>query len=492
MNKPQKQQQQKKPRTAITPTREEDFAEWYQQVVRAADLAESSPTRGCMIVKPYGWAIWEKSQEIFDKWLKDYGVQNCSFPLLIPMSFFSREAEHVDGFAKECAVVTHHRLESDGKGGLQPAEASKLEEPYVVRPTSETIIGDSMSRWIQSYRDLPMQLNQWAQVLRWEMRPRLFLRTAEFFWHEGHNAFADHEGADNDCRHVMSLYEKFFTEYLAFDGFVGVKTPDETFPGADRTYAFEAMMQDGKALQAATTHDLGTTFAKTFDIKYQGKDEKEHLCHTTSWAFSTRTIGGLIMMHGDDDGMVMPPRIAPHQIVILPVVKDDTAEAVNKFCEELRDKLKAQGFRVKLDDRDLRTPDKMWDAVKKGIPLRVEVGGREVENGELTHVRRDLGRDSKTTVKVDEFLSGAQGILDDIHDSMLARQRKFRDDNTHDITSVKEVEEFFGADKIGFLRAPVALLKDKDLEAVMSKYSLSTRNMPLSDDGDKVLLAKAY
>jgi len=496
MNKPQKQQQQKgqgkKPRTAITPTREEDFAEWYQQVVRAADLAESSPTRGCMIVKPYGWAIWEKSQEIFDKWLKDYGVQNCSFPLLIPMSFFSREAEHVDGFAKECAVVTHHRLESDGKGGLQPAEASKLEEPYVVRPTSETIIGDSMSRWIQSYRDLPMQLNQWAQVLRWEMRPRLFLRTAEFFWHEGHNAFADHEGADNDCRHVMGLYKKFFTEYLAFDGFVGVKTPDETFPGADRTYAFEAMMQDGKALQAATTHDLGTTFAKTFDIKYQGKDEKEHLCHTTSWAFSTRTIGGLIMMHGDDDGMVMPPRIAPQQIVILPVVKDDTAEAVNKFCEELRDKLKAQGFRVKLDDRDLRTPDKMWDAVKKGIPLRVEVGGREVENGELTHVRRDLGRDSKTTVKVDAFMDGVQGILDDIHDSMLARQRKFRDENTHDVSSVKEVEEFFAAEKIGFLRAPTSLLEDKDLEAVMSKYSLSTRNMPLSDGGDKVLLAKAY
>jgi len=252
------------------------------------------------------------------------------------------------------------------------------------------------------------------------------------------------------------------------------------------------MMQDGKALQAATTHDLGTNFAKTFNIKYQGQDEQEHFVHTTSWAFSTRTIGGLIMMHGDDDGMVMPPRIAPHQIVILPVVKDDTAEAVNSFCEKLRDDLKAKGFRVKLDDRDLRTPDKMWDAVKKGIPLRVEVGGREVENGELTHVRRDLGRESKTTVKVDDFMNNVQQVMDDIHDSMLARQRQFRDDNTHDMRSVQEIDDFFGAGKIGFARVLTTLLEDKSLEEVMGKYSLSTRNMPLKDNGEKVLIAKAY
>ncbi len=494
MNKPaQKQQQQgKKPRTAITPTRDEDFAEWYQQVVKATDMAETSPTRGCMIIKPYGWAVWEKCQEIFDKWLKDYGVQNASFPLLIPMSFFSREAEHVEGFAKECAVVTHHRLESDGEGGLQPAEDAKLEEPYVVRPTSETIIGDAMSRWIQSYRDLPLQLNQWAQVLRWEMRTRLFLRTAEFFWHEGHNAFEDHEGADNDCRHVMGLYEKFFTEYLAFDGFVGVKTPEETFPGANRTYAFEAMMQDGKALQAATTHDLGTTFAKTFNITYQGKDEKEHLCHTTSWAFSTRTIGGLIMMHGDDDGMMMPPRIAPQQIIILPVTKDDNADAVEDFCAKIAADLKAKGFRVKLDNRDMRTPDKMWDAVKKGVPIRVEVGGREMEAGQLTYVRRDIGRDSKTTLTVDEFVDQAEGILNAIHDNMLARVRKFRDDNTHDVSSVSEIEEFFKQGKIGFVRADVSILEDAALEKVMKEYALTTRNMPNADNGKKVLIAKAY
>lgn len=497
MNKPAQKQQQsqankKKPRTAITPTRDEDFAEWYQQVVKATDMAETSPTRGCMIIKPYGWAIWEKCQEIFDKWLKDYGVQNASFPLLIPMSFFSREAEHVEGFAKECAVVTHHRLEGDGEGGLQPAEDAKLEEPYVVRPTSETIIGDAMSRWIQSYRDLPMQLNQWAQVLRWEMRTRLFLRTAEFFWHEGHNAFEDHEGADNDCRHVMGLYEKFFMEYLAFDGFVGVKTPEETFPGANRTYAFEAMMQDGKALQAATTHDLGTTFAKTFNITYQGKDEKEHLCHTTSWAFSTRTIGGLIMMHGDDDGMMMPPRIAPQQIIILPVTKDDNADAVEDFCAKIAADLKAKGFRVKLDNRDMRTPDKMWDAVKKGVPIRVEVGGREMEAGQLTYVRRDIGRDSKTTLSVDEFVDQAEGILDAIHDNMLARVRKFRDDNTHDVSNVAEIEDFFKQGKIGFVRTDVSILEDAALDKVMSEYSLTTRNMPNADQGKKVLIAKAY
>ncbi|NCO03284.1 MAG: proline--tRNA ligase [Alphaproteobacteria bacterium] len=490
MNNPA--QNNKKPRTAISPTREEDFAEWYQQVVRAADFAENSPTRGCMIIKPYGWAIWEKCQEIFDKWLKDYGVQNASFPLLIPMSFFSREAEHVEGFAKECAVVTHHRLESDGKGGLQPAADSKLEEPYIVRPTSETIIGDAMSRWIQSYRDLPMQLNQWAQVLRWEMRTRLFLRTAEFFWHEGHNAFADHEGADQDCRHVMGLYEKFFTEYLAFDGYIGLKTEEEKFPGANNTYAFEAMMQDGKALQAATTHDLGTTFSKTFNITYQGRDEKEHLCHTTSWAFSTRTIGGLIMMHADDDGMIMPPRIAPQQIIILPVVKDDTADAVEAFCAKLADDLKAKGFRVKLDNRDMRTPDKMWDAVKKGIPIRVEVGAREMEAGQLTYVRRDIGRDSKTTLSVDEFMNKAQSVLDDIHDSMLERTRQFRDENTYDVTNIAEIDAFFKSGKIGFVRAPVSILEDKALEKVMSDYSLSTRNMPIADHGEKVLIAKAY
>ncbi len=483
----------KAPRTAITPTRAENFPEWYQQVIKAADLAENSPTRGCMTVKPNGWAIWENMVGIFDPWLKEYGVQNCAFPLLIPVSFLSREAEHVEGFAKECAVVTHHRLEADPEnGGLRPAPSAKLEEPYVVRPTSETIIGDAMSRWIQSYRDLPLQLNQWGSVMRWEMRTRMFLRTSEFFWHEGHNAFADHEGADADCRYILDLYEKFFTEVLAIDGFKGVKTKEERFPGANNTFAFEAMMQDGKALQAATTHDLGTNFAKTFGIKYQTKDEAEELCHTTSWAFSTRMIGGLIMMHGDDDGMVMPPRIAPQQMVILPVLKGDNDAAILEYCETLAKRLKAEGVKAKVDSRDMRTPDKMWDAIKKGIPLRVEVGGREMEEGQVTSVRRDIGRDSKQTLAVDDFVSKAASMLDEIHDDMLARCRKFRDENTHEGSSVADVEAFFKADKIGFMKVPLAVLDDAGLEAVMKTHSLSTRNMPFADDGKKVILAKAY
>lgn len=483
----------KKPRTAITPTREENFPEWYQQVIKAADLAENSPVRGCMTVKPYGWAIWENMVNIFDPWLKDYGVQNASFPLLIPVSFLSKEAEHVEGFAKECAVVTHHRLEADPDGeGLRPAPAAELEEPYVVRPTSETIIGDAMSRWIQSYRDLPLKLNQWGSVLRWEMRPRIFLRTGEFFWHEGHNAFADHEGAKDNCLYILDLYEKFFREYLAVDGVKGIKTVEERFPGANETYSIECLMQDGKALQACTTHDLGTNFAKTFNIKYQTRDEGEELCHTTSWAFTTRMIGALIMIHGDDDGMVMPPRIAPQQMVILPVLKGENDGAIMAYCSKITDQLKEQGISAKVDDRDMRTPDKMWDAIKKGIPLRVEVGGREMDEGVVTHVRRDIGRESKTTESLDAFIANAQKILDTIHDDMLAKQSAFLKSNTHEMSSVDDIEAFFKADKTGFVKAPVSVLEDDKLEAVKKEYGLTSRNMPFDDDGQAVLIAKAY
>lgn len=480
----------KQARTAITPTREENFPEWYQQVIKAADMAENSPVRGCMIVKPNGWAIWENMQRIFDAWLKEYGVQNASFPLLIPLEFMNREAEHVDGFATECAVVTHHRLEKDENGKLVPA--GKLEEPYIVRPTSETIIGDSMSRWIQSYRDLPMKLNQWGNVMRWEMRTRMFLRTSEFFWHEGHCAFEDHDGATADCMHILDLYEKFFTEVMAFDGFKGVKTPDERFPGANETYAFEAMMQDGKALQAATTHDLGTTFAKGCNIKYQDRDGGEQFVHTTSWAFSTRAIGGMIMIHGDDDGLIMPPKLAAHQIVILPMVKDDNEAQVMGFAEKVAAALKAKGIRVLLDTREMRTPDKMWDAIKKGIPLRVEIGGREADAEQVSCVRRDLGRESKETLSVEAFVEKAEGLLQAVHDELLSRSRKFRDDNTHEGSSVQDLKNFFGAGKIGFMKVPVTLLDDPALEAVMKEFSLSTRCMPFADGGEKVIIAKAY
>ncbi len=481
----------KKPRTAITPTREENFSEWYQQVIKAADLAENSPVRGCMLIKPNGWAIWERMQSIFDGWLKDYGVQNCSFPLLIPKSFMEKEAEHVDGFAKECAVVTHHRLEDDGKGGLKPG--GELEEPYIIRPTSETIIGDAMARWIQSYRDLPMKLNQWGNVMRWEMRTRIFLRTSEFFWHEGHNAFATPEEAEADCLHVLGLYSKFFEEVLAFACYRGVKTADERFPGAKETYALEAMMQDGKALQVATTHDLGQTFSTSFNIKFQNRDGGEDLVSTTSWAFSTRAIGGLIMIHGDDDGMVLPPRIARDQVVILPVLRDDgTADDVMAYCAKIAADLKEAGVRAKVDEREMRTGDMMWDAIKKGVPIRIEVGAREMNEGQATYVRRDIGRESKKTVAAADLVAEIPVTLDAIHDDMLARSKAFRDEHTKDVGSVQEIDDLYAADHLGFVRAPVELLDDDTLGAVMDKYSLSTRNMPFDDEGQKVLLAKAY
>ncbi|MBN8521320.1 MAG: proline--tRNA ligase [Alphaproteobacteria bacterium] len=492
MNQPQKNTP-KKPMTAITPTREDDFAGWYQAVIKSADLAENSPVRGSMIVKPYGWALWENMQKTFDPWLKDYGVQNTAFPLLIPVSFLAKEAQHVEGFAKECAVVTHHRLEADGKGGLIPSSKAELEEPFVVRPTSETIIGDAMSRWIQSYRDLPLQLNQWGSVMRWEMRTRLFLRTSEFFWHEGHCAFEDDAGATKDCLTILDMYEKFFRDYLAFDGYKGVKTAEERFPGADQTYAFESIMQDGKALQAATTHNLGTNFAKSCGIKYQNRDGKETFAHTTSWAFSTRTIGALIMIHGDDDGMIMPPRIAPTQVMIIPVMKDDTqTSTILDFCDSLTRQLKSKGFSVKTDNRDMRSSDKMWDAVKKGIPVRIEVGAREVEQGQVTCVRRDLGKESKKTLAVHEFVETLPQILDQIHDSLLSKSTALKTAYTQNLKTLEDVKSFYHAEGKGCVKVPVSLLQDTGLEAIKETYSLTARVMPFEDEGQTVLLAKAY
>ncbi len=480
----------KKARTAITPTREENFAEWYQQVIKAADMAENSPVRGCMIIKPYGFAVWENMQRIFDDKIKCEGVENVYFPLLIPLSFISREAEHIDGFAKECAVVTHHRLE-EGENGLVPA--GKLEEPYVIRPTSETIIGDSMSRWIQSYRDLPMKLNQWVNVMRWEMRTRLFLRTSEFLWQEGHNAFETADEAREDALKMLEVYKDFAVNSLALSVITGEKTEDERFPGANATYTIEAIMQDGKALQAGTSHNMGQNFAKSLGIKFQGRDGNEEFAHTTSWGISTRLIGGMIMSHGDDDGMMMPPRIAPQQIVILPVVKnpDEDGEII-EFAQKIVDQLKQQGLRAYVDKRDMRTPDKMWDSIKKGVPLRVEIGNRELGNGEVTFVRRDLGRASKETISADAFVDRAKTLLDDIHDFMLDRSKTFRDQHTFDGSSISDIDEFFNSGNIGLVRVPVSLLNDENLEKVMKNHALSTRCMPFENEGQKVLIGKAY
>ncbi len=482
-----------KAKTAITPTREENFPEWYQGVIRAADLSENSPVRGCMVIKPHGYALWENIQRTLDDKIKAVGVQNAYFPLLIPLSFISREAEHIDGFAKECAVVTHHRLEKGPDGGLVPAPDSKLEEPFIIRPTSETIIGDSMAKWVQSYRDLPLLLNQWANVMRWEMRPRMWLRTTEFLWQEGHNAFATAEEARADMMKMLDVYNDVYENDLAIGGIMGEKTADERFPGADNSITIEAMMQDGKALQACTSHNLGQHFAKSFNIQYQGTDGQMHLCHTTSWGFSTRSVGGLIMSHADDDGMVMPPKIAPYQVSIIPIVKDDSAPVI-EHCRKLAARLKEKGIRVHLDVSDARSSDKMWSAIKKGIPLRVEIGQREMDEGKLTHVRRDLGRDSKMTVSGDEFVGTAQAILNKMQADMLKRSRDFTRGNIHEMSSLADVDAFYRKDGVGFCKVdPGLTLNDPDgFKKLKSEHAISHRCLPFEDEGRKVLLGKSY
>jgi len=482
----------KKPRTAITPTREEDFPEWYQQVIKAADLAENSPVRGCMIIKPAGYAIWENIQKHFDEMIKDLGVENAYFPLLIPLEFMNREAEHVDGFAKECAVVTHHRLEQ-GENGLIPAPSAKLEEPYIIRPTSETIIGDSMSRWIQSYRDLPMKLNQWCNIMRWEMRTRMFLRTSEFLWQEGHNAFEDEKGGVEDHEKMLEAYATLVEDYMAVPVIRGKKTPEETFPGAISTLTIEAMMQDGKALQSATSHYMGENFARSIGIKYQNREGSESYAHTTSWGLSTRTIGAMIMVHGDDDGMIMPPRVAQYPIGIIPIIRDDAdKDKILDYCNDIVQKLRVMGIRAKVDASDARTPDKMWGMIKQGVPIRVEIGGREVEEGTLTHVRRDIGRDSKETCSAEEFIGKAQSILDDIHDTLFKRAKDFMDGNTVEAKSLSELEAHFKDGKTGFVKMPVETLDDPALEKIQKDFSLTARCMPLSDNGKTVIYGKAY
>ncbi len=494
MNGQAKQQQQggKKPKTAITPTREENFPEWYQQVIKAADLSENSPVRGCMVIKPYGYALWEHIQRALDDMIKDAGVQNAYFPLLIPIEFLSREAEHVDGFAKECAVVTHHRLEKGADGKLVPAESAKLEEPYIIRPTSETIIGDSMSRWVQSYRDLPMKLNQWCNIMRWEMRTRMFLRTSEFLWQEGHNAFATAKEAEDDARKMLEIYKKLYVDFLAMPGVDGIKTADERFPGAVNSYTYEVMMQDGKALQACTSHDLGSNFAKSFNIQYQGEDGNVHLAHTTSWGLSTRSVGGMIMTHSDDDGLIAPPRVAPYQVTIIPVVRDESAADVMAYCAKIAAQLKEKGVRVHLDDSDGRTGDKMWASIKKGVPLRVEAGQREMEEGQVTHTRRDLGRDSKTTCSVDEFVNTVSSILDDIHNSLLKRATHELNDRTYQLPTLADAKEFFASGQTGFVKMDASILDTPEYEEIKKEHSVSSRCIPFADGGSKVIIGKSY
>jgi len=433
-------------KTAIQPTREENYPEWFQQVVRAAELAEAAPVRGCMVIKPWGYGLWENMQRDLNKMFKDTGHKNAYFPLLIPKSYLEKEAKHVDGFAKECAVVTHSRLLADKDGKLQPA--SPLEEPMIIRPTSETIIGEMYSRWVQSYRDLPILINQWANVVRWEMRTRMFLRTAEFLWQEGHTAHATEKEAWEETRQMLDIYADFAERYMAMPVLRGEKTEGERFPGAVSTLCIEAMMQDRKALQAGTSHFLGQNFAKASEIRFLNAEGKQEYAWTTSWGVSTRLIGGMVMTHSDDDGLILPPRLAPSQIVILPVIpKDEHRAPVMEACNRLKKQLSdiryvdGNNLVVELDDRDLRGGDKVWQWIKKGIPLRVEIGPRDLEKGSVFVGRRDTGE--KKGYGMDEFVASVSGILDEIQDNMLKKALDFRTSHSRNIDSMDDFRAFF-------------------------------------------------
>ncbi len=437
------------PKTAITPTREQDFSEWYQQVVRAADLAENSDVRGCMVIKPWGYGIWEAIQHQLDAMFKATGHRNAYFPLFIPLSYLAKEAEHVEGFAKECAVVTHHRLEAGPDGGLRPAPSAELAEPLVVRPTSETIIGATYAKWVNSYRDLPILINQWANVVRWEMRPRLFLRTAEFLWQEGHTAHETAEEAMEETEKMLGVYEKFAREHLAIPVFFGEKSASERFPGAVKTLCIEAMVQDRKAIQAGTSHFLGQNFAKSSGIKFLGRKNTEEFAWTTSWGVSTRLIGTVIMAHSDDDGLVLPPRIAPSHVVILPVTpREETRAAVLEAAGCLADAIRTQSFHgtpvvVEVDRRDLGGGVKNWEWIKKGIPLRIEIGPRDLEQGTVALSRRDAGAKAKSFEPAAELPDRIPSILQDIQDTLYRRALEWRDANTRMIDSKEEFYRFF-------------------------------------------------
>ncbi len=438
MGKPQK--------NAITPSRADDYPEWYQQVIKASDMAERAPVRGCMVIKPWGYALWENIVAQMDRMFKATGVKNAYFPLFIPINFLEQEAEHVEGFAKECAVVTHHRLEQGPGGGLVPG--GPLTDPLVVRPTSETIIGDSFSKWVSSYRDLPLLINQWANVVRWEMRTRIFLRTSEFLWQEGHTAHATDAEAIERTHMMLKVYTRMVQDYLAIPVIEGRKTAAERFPGAVDTLCIESMMQDRKALQAGTSHFLGQNFAKASNIRFQTEKEAEEYAWTTSWGTSTRMIGGLIMTHGDDDGVIMPPRVAPSHVVLLPIYRNPEERAavmayVNQLAADLRNiRYADRDLVVEIDDRDIGGA-RGWDWIKKGIPVRVEIGPRDIAQNAVFVGRRDRSHSDKAAMSRDAFISQLGELLDDIQNRLFQRACRFREANTREVDQRKEFYDWF-------------------------------------------------
>ncbi len=472
---------------AISPTRAENYPEWYQQVVRAADLAEVSPVRGCMVIKPWGYAIWENIQRVLDGMFKDTGHVNAYFPLFIPKSFLEKEAEHVEGFAKECAVVTHHRLEAGPDGGLVPA--GELEEPLVVRPTSEMIIGAMFAQWVQSWRDLPLLVNQWANVVRWEMRTRLFLRTAEFLWQEGHTCHATAEEAIAETRQMLDVYTTFARDWMAMPVIPGEKTAAERFPGAVTTYTIEAMMQDRKALQAGTSHFLGQNFSKAQEIRYQSKSGSLEHAWTTSWGVSTRLVGALIMTHSDDDGLILPPRLAPKQVVIVPIWrKDAEAEEVLAHCDRLAKEIagaRAMGepVRVHVDKRDMNGGERVWDHIKKGVPIRLEVGPRDIAKDSVFMGRRDKAPKDKQGLGREEFLATVGDLLKEIQDGLYARALALREGATVDIADEASFFAYFADEATsGFARCFAA--DDPAYAEKLKEIKVTARCIPIEDNDE--------
>ena len=501
-----------KAKTAITPTREENYPEWYQQVIRAADLAENSVVRGCMVIKPWGYALWENIQAYIDARLKETGHENAYFPIFIPKSFIEREADHVEGFAKECAVVTHHRLSKTEDGKLEPTDP--LEEPLIVRPTSEAIIGESFARWIKSYRDLPLLINQWANVVRWEMRTRLFLRTSEFLWQEGHTAHVSAEESKAEALMILDMYVDFAENILAMPVLKGEKSENERFPGALNTYTIEAMMQDKKALQAGTAHDLGQNFAKAFDIKYLSEQGEHVYVHMSSWAVTTRLIGALIMTHGDDDGLIIPPKIAPLHVVILPLIHDDAKEAaILDYCNALKKDIEAVTFngsaiKVKVDTKKGRGGNKAWSWVKKGVPVRLEVGAKELEANAVFMGRRDQAYHERKAMPKADFINSISDTLEAMQENIFQKALRFREENTKIIDTKEDFYAYFKAsNKAGNGFALAHFCGDNALEKkLQEELKVTIRCIPIFDQDkasgkciftgkespQRVVFAKAY
>lgn len=485
-------------------TREENYSKWYNDIVQRADLAENSAVRGCMVIKPYGYAIWERMQSALDKMFKDTGHSNAYFPIFIPKSFFSKEADHVEGFAKECAVVTHYRLKNDPDGnGVVVDESAKLEEELIIRPTSETIIWDTYRNWVQSYRDLPILVNQWANVVRWEMRTRMFLRTAEFLWQEGHTAHATQEEALEETRKMLDVYADFAENFMAIPVLKGVKSANERFAGALDTYCIEALMQDGKALQAGTSHFLGQNFARAFDVKFTSKEGKQEYVWATSWGVSTRLVGALIMAHSDDNGLVLPPKLAPIQVVIVPIYKNE--EQYKMVCEradELRMKLQEKGIRVKFDDRDTHKPGWKFNEYEfKGVPVRLALGPRDVENGTVEVARRDTLE--KNVYQQADIENKIQHLLEAIQDNLFQKALSFRDSKTFQADSWDEFIQILD-DKGGFISAHWDGTPETE-QAIKEKTKATIRCIPLNNkmeegkciysgkpSSQRVVFARAY